>query len=67
MIAPLTNSTGTAFWMVYHVFSEPIVLEECRAEAEKLVQLDDNGVQTIDLAKIRSSCPVLFSTWQEIL
>ncbi|KAL2359993.1 hypothetical protein RJZ56_007146 [Blastomyces dermatitidis] len=67
MIASLTNSTGTAFWMVYHVFSEPIVLEECRAEAEKLVQLDDNGVQTIDLAKIRSSCPVLFSTWQEIL
>ncbi|OAT11446.1 hypothetical protein BDBG_17525 [Blastomyces gilchristii SLH14081] len=63
MIASLTNSMGTAFWMVYHVFSDPIVLEECRAEAEKLVQLDDNGVQTIDLAKIRSSCPVLFSTW----
>ncbi|OJD13380.1 hypothetical protein ACJ73_09208 [Blastomyces percursus] len=67
MIASLTNSMGSAFWMVYHVFSDPIVLEECRAEAEQLVQLDDNGVQTIDLAKIRASCPVLFSTWQEIL
>ncbi|EEH19329.1 hypothetical protein PABG_01648 [Paracoccidioides brasiliensis Pb03] len=67
MVASLTNSMGSAFWMVYHVFSDPIVLEECRAEAEQLVQLDGNDVQTIDLAKIRSSCPVLFSTWQEVL
>ncbi|KLJ10469.1 hypothetical protein EMPG_14154 [Blastomyces silverae] len=67
MVASLTNSMGSAFWMLYHVFSDPVVLEECRAEAEQLVELDDNGVQTIDLAKIRSSCPVLYSTWQEIL
>ncbi|PGH29750.1 hypothetical protein GX50_07504 [[Emmonsia] crescens] len=67
MVASLNNSMGSAFWMVYHVFSDPVVLDECRTEVEQLVQLDDNGVQTIDLAKIKSSCPILFSTWQETL
>ncbi|EEH06308.1 conserved hypothetical protein [Histoplasma capsulatum G186AR] len=67
MIASLTNSLASAFWMVYHVYSDPIVLNECRAEAEQLLELDDIDAQILDLAKIKSSCPILFSTWQETL
>ncbi|OAX85450.1 hypothetical protein ACJ72_00175 [Emergomyces africanus] len=67
MVASLTNSMAGAFWMVYHVFSDPIVLNECRAEVEQLVQVDANGTQTLDIAKLRSLCPILFSTWEETL
>ncbi|OJD11351.1 hypothetical protein AJ78_07864 [Emergomyces pasteurianus Ep9510] len=67
MVASLVNTIGSAFWMVYNVFSDPIVLRECRAEVEQLVQLESNDVQSIDLAKIKSSCTTLFSTWQETL
>lgn len=67
MVASLTNSVGSAFWMIYHVFSDPIVLSECRAEVEKLIQMDDNDTRAVDLAKVKSLCPVLLSTWQETL
>ncbi|KAI1410223.1 cytochrome P450 [Hypoxylon sp. FL1857] len=67
MVATLTNTTASAFWMIYHIFSDPVVMSECREEVEQLVQVDDNGVRTIDLAKVKSSCPILLSTWQETL
>ncbi|KAF7867294.1 hypothetical protein EAF04_005377 [Stromatinia cepivora] len=67
MVASLTNSVSAAFWMVYHVFSDPVVLEECRKEVEQLVQVDDNKVCTVDLSKVKSACPILLSAWQETL
>ncbi|KAJ8070583.1 hypothetical protein OCU04_000956 [Sclerotinia nivalis] len=67
MVASLTNSVAAAFWMIYHVFSDPVVLEEYRNEVEQLVHTDDSGLCTVDLAKIKSLCPILLSTWQETL
>jgi len=67
MVASLTNSVASAFWMVYHVFSDPVVLNECRKEVTELVEVGNHDVYTIDLAKVKSSCPILLSTWQEIL
>jgi len=67
MVASLTNSLASTFWMVYHIFSDPVVLSECRTEVEKLIQVDDNDVHTVDLAKVKTLCPVLLSTWQETL
>jgi cytochrome P450 len=67
LVASLTNSTASAFWMVYHVFSDPVVLKECRDEVEQLVRVDADGVCSIDLAQVKSSCPILLSTWQETL
>lgn len=67
MVASLTNSVASAFWMVYHIFSDPVVLKDCRQEVEQLVEVDKDGVATVDLAKVKSSCPILLSTWQEML
>ncbi|KAH9895539.1 cytochrome P450 [Xylariomycetidae sp. FL2044] len=67
MVASLTNSVSAAFWMIYHVFSDPAVLAECRAEVEALVRTDDAGSPTVDLSEVKSACPVLLSTWQETL
>ncbi|KIM97613.1 hypothetical protein OIDMADRAFT_57132 [Oidiodendron maius Zn] len=67
MVASLTNSIAAAFRMVYHVFSDPVVLEECLEEVEQLVHVESDGFHNADLANVNSSCPVLLSTWQETL
>lgn len=67
MVASLTNSMASAFWMVYHIFSDPTVLKECREEVEQLVQVTKDGTCAVDLTKVKSSCPILLSTWQETL
>ncbi|ROV92756.1 hypothetical protein VMCG_09085 [Cytospora schulzeri] len=67
MVASITNSVASAFWMVYHVFSDPAVLDDCRKEVEQLVRVDVDDICTIDMAKVMSSCPILLSTWQETL
>ncbi|KAI1323903.1 cytochrome P450 [Xylariaceae sp. FL0255] len=67
MTAAVTNSVASAFWLVYHIFSNPHILKECQQEVDGLVQMDQHGVNTVDLAHVKSSCPVLLSTWQETL
>ncbi|KAI0178750.1 cytochrome P450 [Hypoxylon sp. FL1284] len=49
------------------VLANPVVYEDCLGEVSKLVQTDLDGVCTVDLARIRTACPFLVSTWQEIL
>lgn len=44
MVASLTNSVASAFWMVYHIFSDPVVLRDCRKEVEQLVEVGKDGV-----------------------
>lgn len=51
-------------WMLYHVLSDPVVLEDCRQELAKAVQEKD-GENYLDIAYIKSSCPILLSTMQE--
>ncbi|KAI0204654.1 cytochrome P450 [Astrocystis sublimbata] len=59
------NTIPTAFWFVYHIFSSPIVLEDCRREVLKAVS-EENGICTIDASVIKDSCPILSSTYQEV-
>jgi hypothetical protein len=66
MFALLSNALPGAFWLVYHIFSNSVVLRDLRAELEQL-GTDKDGVCTVNLTHIMSSCPVLFSTWQETL
>ncbi|KAK7978556.1 cytochrome P450 [Apiospora saccharicola] len=68
--AILGNSTPCAFWLLYHIFSDKKVLSDIRRELLGLVrddQNDDENVCSIDLADIRSSCPLRSSTFQEVL
>lgn len=74
-IAILTNTSPTAFWMVYHLYSNPTALEECRQELSNVASNDtttmDNGetiqIRTLDMSKVKDSCPLLLSTLQEVL
>lgn len=65
-IALITNYTGVAFWTLYHVFSQPGLLEAARKEAEKsIIKGDEDGDYTLDMSVLRTSCPLLVSVMQE--
>ncbi|KUI64580.1 25-hydroxycholesterol 7-alpha-hydroxylase [Cytospora mali] len=68
--AVLGNSTPCALWVLYHIFSDDKVLSDVRREVSALVHdaEDHNGIiSSVDLASIRTSCPILLSTFQETL
>lgn len=65
--AILTNTLPGTFWVVYHIFSDPVVLDSIRSELSKGVRQDDAGNCTIDLAHVKSSCPILLSTFKETM
>lgn len=66
LFALVANTIPTAFWTVYHVLSDPSVLEECREEVSHAVQEKD-GICTIDSNYVKNSCPTLLSTFQEVM
>lgn len=65
--AGIVNTAPTAFWLIWKVLSDPMVLQDCRQEAESLVHIRADGVRTINLSQVLTSCPILVSTWQETL
>lgn len=65
-VALITNYTGVAFWTVYHILSQPGLLEAARQEAEKaIIKVDEDGDYTLDMSVLRTSCPLLVSVMQE--
>lgn len=69
--AVLGNSTPCSLWVLFHIFSDDRVLADVRREVSALVRehVDEDGRRTnsIDLAGVRTSCPVLLSTFQETM
>lgn len=74
--AMLGSTAPAAWWMVYHIFSDPLVLADVRGELEALAVRETtagdeevHGVETwnIYLANIRTKCPILFSVFKETL
>lgn len=74
-IALPTNTAPATFWMVYHLYSDSTVLDNCRREIEKVISdtstTSETGesvnVRTLDMSKVKTSCPILLSTFQEVL
>ncbi|KAI0886561.1 cytochrome P450 [Annulohypoxylon maeteangense] len=66
VLAILANTVPSAFWVIYHIFSDPLVLEDIRAELSNGVREID-GVCTIDMVHVKESCPILLSVFQEML
>ena len=65
-VAILTNTIPSAFWVLWHIISNAAALEECRAELRPLCKIEGSRV-TIDMTEVKSSCPILLSTLQEVL
>lgn len=73
-IAILTNTSPATFWMVYHIYSNPKILEECRQELANVVADVPTtisgrtvNIRTLDMSRVKFSCPLLLSTFQEVL
>ncbi|RWA14547.1 hypothetical protein EKO27_g619 [Xylaria grammica] len=65
--AILSNTLPGTFWVAYHIFSDPVALKDLREALSKGVYTDDNGVRTVDFSHVKSSCPILLSTFKETM
>jgi cytochrome P450 len=69
--AVLGNTAPCAFWLLYHIVSDDRLLAAVRHEVAALVHeersAEGNVVCAVDMAGIRTSCPVLMSTFQETM
>ncbi|KAI1128143.1 cytochrome P450 [Nemania abortiva] len=65
--AILSNTLPATFWVIYHLFSDSVVLGDVREELSKGVRIDDSGTHSIDLSHVKSSCPILLSTFKETM
>ncbi|KAI1385115.1 cytochrome P450 [Hypoxylon trugodes] len=66
-IALLANTIQATFWLVYHIFSNDAILQDCRKELLAVLQKGENGSHYLDLTSVKHSCPILFSTYQETI
>ncbi|CAG8958374.1 hypothetical protein HYFRA_00011051 [Hymenoscyphus fraxineus] len=69
-LAVLSNTAPSTFWMAYHLYSDPVALEDCRQELSKIITTEEkNGVKIhlLDMSQVKTSCPILLSALQEVL
>ena len=69
-MAVLVNATPAVFWMIWHIYSAPVLLQDLRTEVDCVLRetIDEDGKHLIlNVGKIKSHCPQLFSTYQEVL
>jgi len=72
MIGILVNTAPATFWMIMHAYSHPGLLDDLRKEVGGILHvssdLDGEGpVRTLDISLLKTKCPLLFSTYQEML
>ncbi|KAI1742991.1 cytochrome P450 [Xylaria scruposa] len=65
-IGLLSNTMPATFWFLLHAYSDPYMLEDCRNELSQAVH-ETGGVCVIDLAFVKTSCPILLSAFKEVL
>ncbi|KAH6686665.1 cytochrome P450 [Plectosphaerella plurivora] len=59
------NSTPTAFWTFYEIYSRPNILEEIRHEIATKAVKGHDGVFRLDVAAVKTRCHLLLSIYQE--
>lgn len=68
MIAFVSNTVPATFWTLLDLYSRPELLEEIRDEVRsKALTVTGDGTHHIEIGALRSDCPLLLSTFQEIL
>lgn len=69
-LAILVNTAPAAFWMLLLVYAHENLLQDIRQEVGAVVtQTNDGSVTTrhMDITTLKSTCPLLTSTFQEVL
>ncbi|KAL7620711.1 hypothetical protein AAE478_009708 [Parahypoxylon ruwenzoriense] len=69
-IAVLVNTAPSAFWTLLLIHSHPGLLDDIRKEIDARTEKTiENGstVKTLDITTLKGSCPLLLSSYQEVL
>ncbi|RYP40971.1 hypothetical protein DL767_001287 [Monosporascus sp. MG133] len=69
-IAILVNTAPSAFWTLLLLHSHPGLLDDIRNEIDACTKTTtENGstIKTIDITALKESCPLLLSSYQEVL
>ncbi|KAF9699632.1 hypothetical protein EKO04_002456 [Ascochyta lentis] len=69
-IGLLVNTPPTLFWTLFHIYSNPMLLEQLRAEISGALMVgsrDEHAPRILDSGKITNNCPLLHSTFKEVL
>ena len=70
-IGVLVNATPTLFWTLIQIYSDSTLLQEIRAEISDFMVTeafsDAPSRHTLDITKLQDACPLLVSTYREIL
>lgn len=65
-IASFSNSAPTLYWTLWELYSRPGILAEVRQEVEEnAIGRPSDGVFILDVAALKSRCPLLLSMFQE--
>ncbi|CZR51358.1 related to cytochrome P450 7A1 [Phialocephala subalpina] len=65
-VAIFANTGPAASWLIYHIHSDPMILSEIRSEVSKVVAYGPDE-STIGISNVKASCPILLSTFQEVM
>ncbi|KAL4864695.1 hypothetical protein BDV12DRAFT_200858 [Aspergillus spectabilis] len=64
----LSNTVPATFWVLYDLYSRPGLLNEIREEVkQKAIRFTMEKKHIISIPALRDTCPLLVSTYQEIL
>lgn len=64
-VALLPNTAPTAFWTIYDIISRPDLLRDIRHELEAVAVDNQGGIVELDVAALKTRCPLLLSAHQE--
>lgn len=63
----LSNSLPATFWMIFHIFSNPELLQTVRDELAQATTMSGNeNMRSVDLGYVKNRCPTLLATFQEV-
>ena len=65
----LSNTVPSAFWLLSHIFEDPQLLVEIRAEVDNCTTFDssESNERTINVQGLQSACPMLHACLRENL
>ncbi|KAJ4349675.1 uncharacterized protein N0V89_008292 [Didymosphaeria variabile] len=70
-LAMLSSGAICAFWLMFHIISDPDALRECRRELLNLVVNEvvtsTGKAKVLDLSSVKTQCPILMAMWHETL
>lgn len=64
-IAVLVNTSPAAFWTLLLLYSHPSLLDDIRKEIDACT--NGTTTRTIDITTLKEACPLLLSSYQEVL